>query len=280
MSDANLLANGSTISNRNVVRNDVKVLLIGWAGCNMRYLSKYLPVYQRLGINPHLYCPQLYQGVFLRVTPSAVREYFHEIEKSVFSNPDDPTPVVFHVFSNNGSGMLAHLWKIIGAERKWWKDRVRGVIFDSGPATNDNIITWIQAAYYTNVPTTQHGTLSYLLHFALVAPVFFSYVAYLRIRTFFQPSYRQIAIPNTLLESFDDLPENQLFLYSEADMICKHQLISRFVNLQLSKQKNVETKIWPDSGHVAHLRKYPEEYSELCRHFLEKCVGRKFEVVE
>ncbi|CAD5214248.1 unnamed protein product [Bursaphelenchus okinawaensis] len=267
----------SVVEQRGSSKTKVKVFMIGWAGCNDRYLSKYAPVYQRLGTEPHMACPQLYQGLYLRVTPKVVRKYFEEID-TIITEASEDTQIVFHIFSNNGTGIFAYLWDMIGKERSHWKQQIQGIIFDSGPATAENPLVWTKASYYTNVPPTQHGTLTYLLHMILLAPFFIFYVAYIKLRGLVDPGYRKKVLPNNLLESFDDLPQNQLFLYSEKDAVCDHTLISHFINIQLAKGKLVETKCWPSSGHVAHLRRYPDEYSELCKSFVEKCFGTKFNV--
>lgn len=77
------------------------------------------------------------------------------------------------------------------------------------------------------------------------------------------------------LEKADDLPKNQLYIYSIADKICSAKSIEKFLTSQKKVGKKVQVQCWPDSEHVDHLRKYPDLYKTLCINFFEKLLENK-----
>jgi hypothetical protein len=70
------------------------------------------------------------------------------------------------------------------------------------------------------------------------------------------------------LQELNDLPKNQLYLYSERDTIIAHEYVDRFIEGQEKSGAAVRRKRWADSHHVSHMKKHPEEYSRLCVEFV------------
>ena len=64
-----------------------------------------------------------------------------------------------------------------------------------------------------------------------------------------------------------------LFLYSKKDVMIPHLYISHVISTkrQQNPSRIISAKLFDNSAHTAHLRKYPEEYKNEIKQFLDKC---------
>ena len=59
-----------------------------------------------------------------------------------------------------------------------------------------------------------------------------------------------------------------LYLYSKVDHLAPYKDIVEFIKYQKSVGAEVKSKMWDDSDHVAHFRKYTKEYENLVISFI------------
>ena len=64
-----------------------------------------------------------------------------------------------------------------------------------------------------------------------------------------------------------------LFLYSKKDVMIPHLYISHVISTKRKQNPSriISAKLFDNSAHTAHLRKYPEEYKNEIKQFLDKC---------
>ena len=64
-----------------------------------------------------------------------------------------------------------------------------------------------------------------------------------------------------------------LFLYSFKDNLATHKYIDHIIDVKKNQNPSrlIMAKKFHDSGHVTHLRKYPEEYTAELKSFLLQC---------
>ena len=65
----------------------------------------------------------------------------------------------------------------------------------------------------------------------------------------------------------------QLYIYSPVDYIPVLSYLQKVIDEQKKYGADVTTKVFPDTYHIVHRKKYPEEYDSAVRQFLtEKCL--------
>jgi hypothetical protein len=96
----------------------------------------------------------------------------------------------------------------------------------------------------------------------------FLYYTYLKMLTLMSRQQQHKICTFYRLKKMTDLPRNQLYLYSKADNVINWKQVKEFVEFQRKRRKSkVWARCFPDSPHVQHLLKYPEEYEQLCVQF-------------
>ncbi|CAD5227352.1 unnamed protein product [Bursaphelenchus xylophilus] len=185
----------------------------------------------------------------------------------------DELPIIFHTFSNNGAAALMTLWGSMEKSNPEIKKRIKGILFDSGPAPIVTILPWARAFYSTQIPAKYQSSFTYFLSLVVFVPFVALRNLYVVLRDLLQPGYRASRDAFIGLPALD-LPKNQMFLYSTADLMCYHTYIRKFHDNQASKGTDVEYKMWTDTSHVAHHIGHQEEYEKLCQKFLNKCLRK------
>ena len=174
----------------------------------------------------------------------------------------DSCPIVLKFYC---SGSMSFLPPILRrASQPDCKLRIAGVIFDSTPvyydwATAFNVyrmfkdlakdltkFQWIKGSLYT---------------------AFFGLISRRNKRRYFE---RFVFNPNSILSSIP-----QLYIYSPADYLPVLPYLEKVIEEQKRFGANVTTKVFPDTLHMVHRKKYPEEYDNVVFQFLtEKCLIR------
>lgn len=109
----------------NETNNVPVVLLLGWAGCQDKYLMKYSKIYEDRGLVMHIYGPineliilGLFRLITVRYTApvenlfwkrNAMKPIGEKILKLIFDMSFDGHPLIFHVFSNGGAYLYQHI---------------------------------------------------------------------------------------------------------------------------------------------------------------------------
>lgn len=240
------------------------VILLGWAGCKDKHLSKYSSIYNEQGCVTIRYTAP-WKTVFIsesfgykELSSTALKLleilYDYEVENS---------PIFFHIFSNGGFMLYRYIIELLHNDKQFSSLCVIGAVVDSAPGSG-NVRGALRALTATLGPK-----ISPVLRYVLLA-LFAVTVFLLRIVLYPLTKY----IHKNHYDAVQERPPawSHLYLYSRADQVIRHRDIELFV--ETLKQKGVPVDIFDfvSSPHVGHFRDFPEQYSLKCRNFLVSCV--------
>ncbi|NWW95484.1 TM53B protein, partial [Rhynochetos jubatus] len=240
------------------------VILLGWAGCQDKYLAKYSAIYSQKGCTVIRYTAP-WRMVFFSETFGirSLQTPAKRLLELLFEYNVENRPVLFHVFSNGGVMLYRYIVELLHAHKPYKSLRVVGVIFDSAPGRR-NLSGGLRALGTVLVSTNVLLKYSLLLAFA-VAAVMLRILLYPLTRFIHESHY------GALLKAPSRWPE--LYLYSQADAIIKASEVKYMADERQRLGVSVKVVDFSDSGHVSHMRVYPTYYSNLCTLFLSDCVG-------
>ncbi|KAI6171907.1 Transmembrane protein 53 [Aphelenchoides besseyi] len=243
------------------------IILFGWAGCNDRYLSKYATYYESQG-----YAVARFTVPIAKVRSfSSYRRYALQIYEEILQ-AEPNRPIFFHLFSMNGHALwdlLAHL-----SDGPDIKQRVQGLIFDSSPA---NVLPWqaANAVSFAMFPPTKFSSIPRESCRLALAGVFSMHRAMVWLQSNFNPQSYEKHYAYFRLMKFVDLPQHQLFLYSDADEICVRESIEQFQRAQQERLVQVKQRNFKDSKHCEHFRTYTDDYIRQCLSFIEETANTR-----
>ena len=234
------------------------VLIIGWANCRQKQVARYSEIYEKQGCTTisvsscQLYrCVLFYESLFVDDTKIVIDAMKSQLD--VCCN----RPVFLQSFSIIGLYMyinILHYYYQIAKDHgqlfaKLQKSKVeiipniRGFVYDS-PVIEP--VTVKGFADTLSVGVTNTTVLSMIGRFTdMVFPYLIQNGTY-------------EVCSNLLKRAPILLP--QLYLYSKVDHIAPYKDIVEFIEYQKSIGADVKSKMWEDSYHVGHFRKYPKEY--------------------
>ncbi|CAF97742.1 unnamed protein product, partial [Tetraodon nigroviridis] len=240
------------------------VILLGWAGCKDKHLSKYSSIYNEQGCVTIRYTAPL-KTIFisesfgykeLKSTALKLLEilYDYEVENS---------PVLFHIFSNGGFMLYRYIVDLLHTDKQFGSLCVIGAVVDSAPGSG-NVRGAVRALNATLDPSVSPA-----LRSALIA-VFAVAVFVLRIILYPLTKYIHKNHYDAVRERPPGWPH--LHLYSTADQVIRHRDIEAFVDTLKQKGVPVDSFDFVSTPHVGHFRQFPEQYALNCRNFLAACV--------
>ena len=140
--------------------------------------------------------------------------------------------------------------------------RISGIIFDSTPV----FYNWATAF---NVYRMFDDMAQHLNQFQKIRGTLFTGIFGLASRRTKRRYFEQFVFnPDSVLCTIP-----QLYLYSPADYVIVLSYLEKIIDEQKKYGADVTIKIFPDTYHMVHRRKYPEEYDKTVRRFLtEKCL--------
>lgn len=188
--------------------------------------------------------------------------------------------VVFHALSGNGISLLGHCVNMLqeNAESTQSRNilsRTRCTIIDSAPPsiTVDRFTRGFVGATKTmlGMDMSRHPVYEHWL----LTPLFHS--AFHVVLDTFGYKKRFVEFRHSVLVNQPPVP--QLFLYSDADELIPSEDVHEFIadekELYASRGEQcppIHEHNFVDSGHVQHLRKYPQEYDRIVRQFIDKYI--------
>lgn len=104
------------------------VLLLGWAGCQDKYLQKYSKIYEDRGLITVRYTAPISKLFWHRSDMLLIGD---KILRLLYDMNFDQHPVIVHVFSNGGAYLYQHI--ALAIRRAQMPIQIRGMIFDSAP---------------------------------------------------------------------------------------------------------------------------------------------------
>ncbi|KAJ8680364.1 hypothetical protein QAD02_016151 [Eretmocerus hayati] len=237
------------------------VVLLGWAGCNDKYLAKYSAIYESRGCIT-LRCTAPVEYLFWR------REHLPRISRRLIQAIQeicsDEHPVFFHIFSNGGAIFYQHISYVMQKMESPLK--VKGIIFDSSPGERrltslyGAISTIIGGHPVTNVPIS------------IVLTFFLSLIWLIEIIAQVIGKENTIKTdPIALVEEPYTWP--QIFLYSNTDTLIQFGDVERFANRRAERGVRTQLVMFTGSPHVKHFTMYPTVYVRTVCSFVNDCLS-------
>ncbi|XP_004079096.1 transmembrane protein 53 [Oryzias latipes] len=240
------------------------VILLGWAGCKDKHLSKYSSIYSEQGCVTIRYTAPL-KTVFIsesfgykELSNTALKLleilYDYEVENC---------PVFFHVFSNGGFMLYRYIIELLQSDKQFSSLCIIGAVVDSAPGSG-NVRGALRALTATLGPQIS-PFIRYTLLTLFAVSVFLLRVALYPLTKFIHKNH---------YDAVQDRPPrwSHLYLYSEADQVIRHSDIERFMDTLKRKGVPVDGFDFVSSHHVSHFRDFPQQYTLKCRSFLAACM--------
>ena len=247
------------------------VVIVGWSNSKLRQIEKYSQIYEEMGCTVVSASMQLYRFALFFDTLFANDTMNVINAMTTQRNTNLDRKVFFKLFSTPGPIMYINimnyyfpyieqhfgtLHEFSMAENES-KPNICGVIYDSATVGSGNARQFANGMKGNSV-----GILSNYF-FDVLGKLVYAYA----VRTSKMHNYGPEFLRNVPLL----LP--QLFLSSENDKIASIESIRKFVDYQ--KDIGVpflKSKVWENSDHVLHYRKYPDEYRNLVNGFIDDCI--------
>ncbi|XP_034559439.1 transmembrane protein 53 [Notolabrus celidotus] len=240
------------------------VILLGWAGCKDKHLSKYSSIYNEQGCVTIRYTAPL-KTVFIsesfgykELSSTALK-----LLEILFDYEVENSPIFFHIFSNGGFMLYRYIIELLNSDKQFSSLRVIGAVVDSAPGSG-NVRGALRALRATLGPK-----ISPVLRYVLLA-LFAVTVFLLRIVLYPLTKY----IHKNHYDAVQERPPAwpHFFLYSRADQVIRYSDIEVFVEALKQKGVPMDSFDFLSSPHVGHYREFPEPYALKCRDFLVACM--------
>ncbi|KAK2588216.1 hypothetical protein KPH14_004251 [Odynerus spinipes] len=238
------------------------VVLLGWAGCQDRYLAKYSAIYEEKSCITLRYTAPV-ECLFGR------RDKMPYIGKRLLQviseNSLNDHPIFFHVFSNGGALLYQHISLAMQQTNSPIQSQVKGVIFDSAPGERrvTSLFKAVSAIIgghpLTNIP------MSFFITVFLSMFWFFEVIAHALGRGFTIQSN-----PFALMEESYSWP--QLFLYSNTDTLIPAADVEKFASRRAERGVRVQLVLFTNSPHVKHYTTYRDIYVNTVCSFINECL--------
>jgi len=250
------------------------VVLLGWANALPKHLGKYSHIYtklgfdviQMLGLNGPNGAPTFPKARQVLNTLKERQKQYLALKESDKSRPD--WRFMTHSFSNGGLRVHVRLIRLLDSEKDFstLKACLVGAIYDSSPATfNPHLYAH---ALSSHLPPGCKRSLVYwawrvYMPFGEWLPRIFCCAGTLNVRQGFP-----LLISHELQRRIQ-----HLYIYSTADDITDPKYLDDFIDKHRAVcPTSVDVLKFTDSGHVAHLRQHPEEYTQRVGQFARRLV--------
>ena len=248
------------------------VILAGWLGCHPNNLQRHVQMYDRLGYNTLIRIASPESVLHAMVNgPSSHRNNdmctSSEMEHIAINTLQhieqlQPPHFIIHIFSNNGCFLWEWIRHILYNQSSYnLQDKLIGIIFDSAPAYYHGKIDGLQSALAYVGNKEQRDKL----------------INMARSLNPNQVKQRHSDFWNGLCDDpygSENIP--QLYLYSDCDPLANVKYLEELISYR-RQQMNKSERIWShkfaSSNHCGHLKKYPAEYEQSVRNFLEFCTA-------
>ena len=259
------------IRNVDVSQESPLVVIIGWSNSNLRQLQKYSEIYEDIGCtvvsaSMKLYrFSMFYDTLFAKDTKNLIDAVTTQREINA------ERKVIFKLFSTPGPAMYINIMNYyypyieqhFGTVPSYQMSseesipNICGVIFDSATVESGNAQQFANGMKGNSTGVIANAA------FDILGKMVYAYA----VRTSKMHNYG----PEFIRSIPISLP--QLFLSSKTDKIASIESIQNFVEYQKElRVPLLKSKIWEDSEHVLHYRKYPDEYKRLAHSFINDCL--------
>ncbi|CAJ0935567.1 unnamed protein product, partial [Mesorhabditis belari] len=249
---------------------EVVALIFGWAGAQDKNLKKYADLYKEHGISTLRYTA-CYQGAGKSIYGLHSSDGAIEALLADFCSVWKRKEVQFIIQCMSMNGTMAMVSLIRREEFPDLFNRTIGIVFDSCPIYADS---WDGYSQVLDFQIGDHfgNSLFGLFSKKLAIWLMVQKQGY----NYYEMKFKNVMLGYELkdmmhyyfLREHPNIPMKQLYLYSDADVICDSRQIQQFHETHLRQGKDVTFKNFIDSKHVEHHRKYPKEYTKILDDFL------------
>ncbi|XP_034944434.1 transmembrane protein 53 [Chelonus insularis] len=239
------------------------VVLLGWAGCQDKYLAKYSAIYEEKSFITLRYIAPV-ECLFWRrdKLPLIGRRLLQVISDKNLNQH----PIFFHIFSNGGALLYQHI--SLAMEQMKCDIKVKGVIFDSAPG--ERRVT----SLYKAISAIVGG------HPVANVPVSFFITIFLSLLWLYEIIAHAWGKPHLIPTNPISLSEEphswpQLFLYSNVDTLIPAVDVERFASRRAERGVQVQLVLFMDSPHVKHYVVYRDVYVNIVSKFINSCLTTK-----
>ncbi|XP_023333025.1 transmembrane protein 53-like isoform X1 [Eurytemora carolleeae] len=241
------------------------VVLFGYAGSPKSHLEKYETLYTSLGYNS-VCCILPHKELFAYNIPEiqkCAEKVLSVIESSGAQN------IVAHCFSNNGIALYQQTYTILNTQKRA-ECYIKGLILDSGPGPmglRDNVLKRIfndkQGRIFLPIAL-------FFVNAANKIPFAENIKSIIEQCRSLKSNFKENShVPWTglFMKTQEKGTWPVLFLYSKADTLMPWKYVAGVVQ-RLKPHRTVYENRFEKSGHVAHFKTYPEEYTAAIKKFL------------
>lgn len=241
------------------------VMLLGWAGCQDRYLMKYSKIYEERGLITVRYTAPVDTLFWKRSEMIPIGE---KILKLIQDMSFDAHPLIFHIFSNGGAYLYQHINLAVRKHKS--PLQVRGVIFDSAPGER-RVLGLYRAITAIYGRQKRCNCLTALAITLTLSIMWFLEEAFVAFKSLFIKSTPVNASPFSELKN-ETNKYPQLFLYSKGDVVIPYKDVEKFIRLRRDQGIDVSSVCFEDAEHVKIYTKYPTQYVQCVCSFIRNCM--------
>lgn len=112
------------------------VILLGWAGCKDKHLSKYSSIYNEQGCVTIRYTAPL-KTVFISESfgYKELSSTAHKLLEILYDYEVENSPIFFHIFSNGGFMLYRYIVELLRSDKQFSSLCVIGAVVDSAPGS-------------------------------------------------------------------------------------------------------------------------------------------------
>jgi len=240
------------------------VVCVAWLGAQERHFRKYTQMWQAMGCPTLSIRPQTSSIVFPPLGDRQARSFLRELEGVREAHAG--RHMLLHVFSNAGFLFAGTALRLSARASKQGEvascplELACGVIFDSAPArlTPDMAARgFVSAGLGKPAKGIQHSRPRSVAAATSIFKIFLN-APYIAARS------------DEVWEAWRTTAPlcPQLYMYSTDDVLIPQNEIRSFQESQRERGVDVRERIWTDSAHCEHYRRYPEEYVSQLKEFV------------
>ncbi|XP_055541929.1 transmembrane protein 53-B [Wyeomyia smithii] len=246
------------------------VLLLGWAGCQDKYLMKYSKIYEDRGLITIRYTAPVNNLFWKR---KAMVQIGEKILKLIYDMNFDSHPLIFHVFSNGGAFLYQHI--ALANRRSKRPVRICGMIFDSAPGDRRILGLFRAISAILGKERRCNALVSAFMAISIIFLwTFEDSFNYLRNLVYSDGYEVQTNPSHNLKYECNEWP--QLFLYSKTDRLIPYTDIEKFAVYRQKCGTDVRMVCFDRSEHVKHYIRHPQEYIYSVCKFINDCLANHY----